>query len=176
MKVEFGIASDGSLLLADVIDNDSSRVIEDGAYIDKQLYRDGGDLSDVARKYQLVEQLTARFTLPRQRIIVWAGLPKDESGAIAVKKFSRGQLPATTIACSVHKEPVRGVLELTRLLQEVPDSVVIAVIGMSNGAGPTLPGQYHGPGDHRSGRLREVPRGCMVVAAGSEQCPGNDGA
>ena len=42
------------------------------------------------------------------------------------------------MACSVHKEPVRSLLELARLTQEVPDCVVLACIGMSNGAGPTL--------------------------------------
>ena len=47
-------------------------------------------------------------------------------------------MECVTRVCSVHKEPVRGLLELARLTQEVPDCVVIACIGMSNGAGPTL--------------------------------------
>ncbi len=140
MKVEFGLTTSGQLLLADVIDNDSWRVVEDGAYIDKQVYRDGGDLSEVVRKYQLVEQLTSRFCLPRQRLIVWAGSPKDDLAPIvtAFGKLSKDQVPAVTVACSIHKEPVRGIFELTRLVQEIPDCVVIAFIGMSNGAGPTL--------------------------------------
>jgi phosphoribosylaminoimidazole carboxylase/phosphoribosylaminoimidazole-succinocarboxamide synthase len=140
MKIEFGLDAAGSLLLADVIDNDSWRVIEDGAYIDKQIYRDGGHLSDVVRSYQLVERLTAQFTLPRQRVIVWAGSPKDDLSPVvdAVSRLAQGAVPTVTIACSVHKEPVRGMLELARLTQEVPDTVVIANIGMSNGAGPTL--------------------------------------
>src|SRR5262249_49207950 len=50
-KVEFGTDAKGNLLLADVIDNDSWRVLESGAYIDKQVYRDGGALSEVAAKY-----------------------------------------------------------------------------------------------------------------------------
>ena len=140
MKVEFGIDPAGRLLLADVIDNDSWRVIEDGAYIDKQIYRDGGELSDVVRSYQLVERLTAQFALPRQRVILWAGSPNDDLAPLAeaVAKLSHGRIPTVAIACSVHKEPVRGLLELARLTQEVPDTVVIACIGMSNGAGPTL--------------------------------------
>jgi phosphoribosylaminoimidazole carboxylase/phosphoribosylaminoimidazole-succinocarboxamide synthase len=140
MKVEFGIDTEGHLLLADVIDNDSWRVLEDGAYIDKQVYRDGGELSDVVKKYRLVEEITSRFTLPRQRVIIWSGSVKDDVSAItdAVKKFSAGQLPTIAVACSVHKEPVRGMLELSRLVQEVPDTVVVAFVGMSNGAGPTL--------------------------------------
>ncbi|MFI5381077.1 MAG: phosphoribosylaminoimidazolesuccinocarboxamide synthase [Tepidisphaerales bacterium] len=140
MKVEFGLTASGQFLLADVIDNDSWRVIEDGAYIDKQSYRDGGDLSEVVRKYRLVEQLTSRFSLPRQRVIVWAGSPKDDLAPVVstIAKLSNDQLPAITVACSVHKEPVWAMLELARLVQEVPDCVVVAYIGMSNGAGPTL--------------------------------------
>jgi phosphoribosylaminoimidazole carboxylase PurE protein len=88
----------------------------------------------------LVERLTAQFALPRQRVIVWAGSEKDDLSPVvdAVSRLSQGMLPTVTIACSVHKEPVRGMLELARLVQEVPDTVVIAYIGMSNGAGPTL--------------------------------------
>ena len=140
MKIEFGLDAADTLLLADVIDNDSWRVLQDGAYIDKQIYRDGGQLSDVVRSYQLVERLTAQFVLPRQRVIVWAGSEKDDLSPVvnAISRLSQGAVPTVTIACSVHKEPVRGMLELARLVQEVPDTVVIAYIGMSNGAGPTL--------------------------------------
>ncbi|KAB2641094.1 MAG: hypothetical protein DVB25_02945 [Verrucomicrobia bacterium] len=140
MKVEFGCNPAGELLLADVIDNDSWRVLQDGAYIDKQIYRDGGDLSDVVRSYQLVERLTAHFRLPRQRVILWAGSPNDDLGVLAeaISRLSDGQIPTVQIACSAHKEPVRAMLELARLTQELPDCVVIASIGMSNGAGPTL--------------------------------------
>ena len=73
LKVEFGFESKGRLLLADVIDNDSWRVIENGSYIDKQVYRDGGALDDVAEKYRRVAEITDRFRLPRQRIILWRG-------------------------------------------------------------------------------------------------------
>ena len=140
MKIEFGIDPAGQLLLADVIDNESGRVIEDGAYIDKQLYRDGGGLDDVVRSYQLVEAITSQFTLPRQRVILWAGSLGDDLAPLveAIASLSQGGIATVTVACSVHKEPVRGLLELARLTQEVPDSVVIAMVGMSNGAGPTL--------------------------------------
>ena len=60
-KVEFGFDTKGRLLLADVIDNDSWRVIENGSYIDKQVYRDGGALDDVAAKYRRVAEITGRF-------------------------------------------------------------------------------------------------------------------
>jgi phosphoribosylaminoimidazole carboxylase / phosphoribosylaminoimidazole-succinocarboxamide synthase len=144
-KVEFGLTNNGTLLLADVIDNDSWRVLENGTYIDKQAYRDGGKLDDVAEKYRLVAGITDHFRLPAQQVIIWRGSDKDDvtpvvksldqlSGGAADARF----LKVTTATCSIHKEPVRGLDELHRLVQQVPDTVVIAFIGRSNGAGPTL--------------------------------------
>ena len=137
LKVEFGFDRGGRLLLADGIDNDSWRVLQDGFYIDKQVYRDGGALDDVAAKYRRVAEVTGRFRLPRQRIILWRGSESDTA-----EPFSRalGELAEmmTMVTCSVHKEPVAAAATLQRMTQEVPDSVVIAFIGRSNGAGPTL--------------------------------------
>ena len=136
-KVEFGFDPKGRLLLADVIDNDSWRVLENGAYIDKQVYRDGGALEDVAAKYRLVAETTGHFRLPRQRIILWRGSESDNAEAFS---DALGELKdlMTVVTCSVHKEPVAAAGILHRMIQEVPDSVVIAYIGRSNGAGPTL--------------------------------------
>ena len=137
LKVEFGFDAKGHLLLADVIDNDSWRVIENGSYIDKQVYRDGGALDDVAEKYRRVADITSRFRLPRQRIILWRGSEKDKTDGFAE---ALGELKdmMTVVTCSVHKEPVAAAGTLYRMAQEVPDSVMIAYIGRSNGAGPTL--------------------------------------
>ena len=144
-KVEFGLTKDGALLLADVIDNDSWRVLENGAYIDKQAYRDGGGLGEVAEKYRRVASVTDHFRLPSQQVIIWRGSDKDDVTPVvkALGPFCEGseggpRLKITTATCSIHKEPVRGLNELHRLVQEVPDTVVIAFIGRSNGAGPTL--------------------------------------
>jgi phosphoribosylaminoimidazole carboxylase / phosphoribosylaminoimidazole-succinocarboxamide synthase len=136
-KVEFGFDPKGRLLLADVIDNDSWRVIADGGYIDKQVYREGGALDDVAVKYRRVAEITGHFHLPRQRIILWRGSPNDNTEAF-VKALGELNDLMTVVTCSVHKEPVLAVETLHRLIQEVPDCVVIANIGRSNGAGPTL--------------------------------------
>jgi phosphoribosylaminoimidazole carboxylase / phosphoribosylaminoimidazole-succinocarboxamide synthase len=136
-KVEFGFDTKGRLLLADVIDNDSWRVIENGSYIDKQVYRDGGALDDVAEKYRLVAEITGRFRLPQQRIILWRGSDKDKTDAFAEALGEFADL-MRLVTCSVHKQPVAAVSTLQRLTQEVPDTVVIAYIGRSNGAGPTL--------------------------------------
>ena len=136
-KVEFGFDRKGNLLLADVIDNDSWRVIEDGRYIDKQVYRDGGALDDVAAKYRQVAEITSHFRLPQQQIILWRGSDKDKTEAFSDALGDLKDL-MKVVTCSIHKEPVAGAAILQKLIQEVPDSIVIAFIGRSNGAGPTL--------------------------------------
>jgi len=137
LKVEFGFDAKGRLLLADVIDNDSWRVVASGGYIDKQVYRDGGALDDVAEKYRRVADITGRFRLPRQRIILWRGSTTDKTDAFADALGDDKDL-MTVVTCSVHKEPVVAARTLHRLAQEVPDTIVIAFIGRSNGAGPVL--------------------------------------
>lgn len=137
LKVEFGFDSKGTLLLADVIDNDSWRVIEGGSYIDKQVYRDGGALDDVAAKYRHVAEVTSHFHVPRQRIILWRGSDKDKTDVFADALGELADL-MSVVTCSVHKEPVAAAGIFHRMVQEIPDSVVIAYIGRSNGAGPTL--------------------------------------
>jgi phosphoribosylaminoimidazole carboxylase/phosphoribosylaminoimidazole-succinocarboxamide synthase len=136
-KVEFGFDPKGRLLLADVIDNDSWRVIADGGYIDKQVYREGGALDDVAAKYRQVAETTGHFHLPRQRIILWRGSQNDQTEPFSDALGGLRDL-MTVVTCSAHKEPIAATNTLHRLIQEVPDSVVIAYIGRSNGAGPTL--------------------------------------
>jgi phosphoribosylaminoimidazole carboxylase/phosphoribosylaminoimidazole-succinocarboxamide synthase len=137
LKVEFGFDAKGNLLLADVIDNDSWRVLEGGAYIDKQVYREGGALDEVAAKYRHVAEVTGHFHVPRQRIILWRGSEKDKTEAFSE---ALGELKdmMTVVTCSVHKEPVNAAAIFHRMVQEIPDTVVIAYIGRSNGAGPTL--------------------------------------
>jgi phosphoribosylaminoimidazole carboxylase/phosphoribosylaminoimidazole-succinocarboxamide synthase len=136
-KVEFGFDAKGNLLLADVIDNDSWRVLENGAYIDKQVYRDGGAIDTVAAKYRQVAEITGHFRLPAQRIILWRGSESDKTEAFAQALGDLKDL-MTVVTCSVHKEPVAAANILHRMIQEVPDTIVIAYIGRSNGAGPTL--------------------------------------
>jgi phosphoribosylaminoimidazole carboxylase PurE protein len=137
LKVEFGFDRKRRLLLADVIDNDSWRVLANGSYIDKQVYRDGGALDDVAAKYRQVAEVTGHFRLPRQRIILWRGSETDKTDAFSHALGDLAEL-MTVVTSSVHKEPTTAASTLHRMAQEIPDSVLIAYIGRSNGAGPTL--------------------------------------
>jgi phosphoribosylaminoimidazole carboxylase/phosphoribosylaminoimidazole-succinocarboxamide synthase len=141
-KVEFGIGPSGELLLADVIDNDSWRVVDgSGGYIDKQVYRDGGDLNTVTEKYRQVAELTGQFGVPSQRLTFWRGSEKDDLKPFheTIAKFApRPRFATYTFTCSIHKQPGAAYRMLQQHLQEVPDTVIVAYIGRSNGAGPTL--------------------------------------
>lgn len=61
MKIECGLNLDGHLVLADVIDNDSWRVLRQGEHLDKQNYRDGKDLDLVSKNYREVADMTDWF-------------------------------------------------------------------------------------------------------------------
>jgi phosphoribosylaminoimidazole-succinocarboxamide synthase len=65
IKIEVGRRKrDGSIVVADVIDNDSWRIWPGGdptKQLDKQSFRDGSDLSLVSDNYALVAELTRRF-------------------------------------------------------------------------------------------------------------------
>lgn len=147
-KVEFGYNTKGELRLADVIDNDSWRVTENGLYIDKQIYRDGAGLDEVTEKYRIVAELTGRFSLPLQQIILWRGSNSDvlESFYQAIKEHHATQFCSVQlVTLSAHKQPVKVCEQITKLVQEVPDSVVIAYVGRSNSLGAVLSAQVNVP-------------------------------
>jgi phosphoribosylaminoimidazole carboxylase/phosphoribosylaminoimidazole-succinocarboxamide synthase len=69
--------------------------------------------------------------------VLWRGSEKDNPEAFA-KALDEFADMMEVVTCSIHKEPVRGAEVLAAKLQDVPDTVVIAYIGRSNGAGPVL--------------------------------------
>lgn len=146
LKVEFGFnCFDGEILLADVIDNDSWRVMEGESSIDKQLYRDGGSLETVRQTYEKVAELTRGFTIPWQLLVLWRGSDKDDLKPFyeAIRSYMRrpyadASVNTFEITCSAHREPARAYEELAVLTQRNPDAVIIAYVGRSNGLGPAL--------------------------------------
>jgi len=151
IKIEFGVPADawtaekqiwvGKILLADVIDADSWRVLYKGGHEDKQFYREGGDLGELGRKYKLAAGLTDRFGLPLQQIIVWTGSPRDDVSAFKealLSPFEGKDLVVTYVALSAHKETIPAVITMNQHLADIPDSVIIDYVGMSNGAGGVL--------------------------------------
>lgn len=63
LKIEFGLTkTEGKLVVADVIDNDSWRIRDEkGNQLDKQVYRDGGSLEEVKNLYEIVSEITDKF-------------------------------------------------------------------------------------------------------------------
>jgi phosphoribosylaminoimidazole carboxylase PurE protein len=84
-----------------------------------------------------VAEITGHFHLPRQRIVLWRGSESDNTEPFAKALGPLADI-MSVVTCSVHKEPVAAAGILHRMVQEVPDSVVVAYIGRSNGAGPTI--------------------------------------
>ncbi|XP_029661276.1 multifunctional protein ADE2 [Formica exsecta] len=150
MKIEFGIDSNGEILVADIIDSDSWRLWPSGdkkLMKDKQVYRDLSNvtqqnLETVKRNFKWVEeQLDYIIEAPSPLVVIFMGSPSDEAYCQEIAKHARalGLNPQLRI-CSAHK----GTLETLNALAEYEGSgenvVLIAVAGRSNGLGPVLSG------------------------------------
>lgn len=142
-KIEFGLNSEGDLLVADVIDNDSWRLrTSDWQELSKQLFRDNYDLEDISEKYALVAKLVEKFLVPKQAIVIWRGSKSDELPNPA-------NIPGVdiiNIVKSGHKSPKTCLLELEKVLADYPQGgVIIAAVGLSDGLGPILAARTNWP-------------------------------
>ncbi|XP_072748373.1 bifunctional phosphoribosylaminoimidazole carboxylase/phosphoribosylaminoimidazole succinocarboxamide synthetase [Anoplolepis gracilipes] len=150
MKIEFGIDSDGEILVADIIDSDSWRLWPSGdkkLMKDKQVYRNLAtvtqqNLETIKRNFKWVEeQLDYVIEAPSPLVVIFMGSPSDEAYCQEIAKHATalGLNPQLRV-CSAHK----GTLDTVNILAEYEGSgenvVLIAVAGRSNGLGPVLSG------------------------------------
>lgn len=135
-KIEFGIGSNGELLVADVIDNDSWRLrTSDWKELSKQLFRDNAEMGDIANKYALVASLVNRFTVSKQAIVLWRGSESDKFPEVPILVG----VEKIEITISGHKSPANALCMLEEIQADFPEKgVIIAFVGMSNGLGPIL--------------------------------------
>jgi len=136
IKIEFGITMENELVVADVIDADSWRLLtHDWIGFSKQAFRDGEDLGEVEKKYGQIARMAEFFRIPRQALVIWKGskddpikAPSDLPGVNVVEIIESG-----------HKGSHACLMRLEELMRDYPDGgVIIGDIGRSNGLGPTL--------------------------------------
>lgn len=136
-KIEFGILPDGTLVVADVIDNDSWRLRDfNWKELSKEVYRQGGEavLSEVEENYAFVAELVSQFRIPVQTLVLWTGSKKD-----TYPKVSIPYVTVEYIALSGHKAPQCCLDQLEKYHTMYPDGGVIVVkVGRSDGLGPIL--------------------------------------
>ncbi len=140
MKIEFGITdSSNTLLVADVIDNDSWRLRSaKWEELSKEAFRQGEELNEVERKYGIVASLVEQFRVPRQALVFWRGSSNDEFPEIYAS-FKNCGVDVVEVTLSGHKSPRMCLDRLNRILGDYPDGgVIIAKVGRSNGLGPLL--------------------------------------
>jgi len=135
-KLEFGITHAGELVVADVIDNDSWRLqTTDWEELSKQVFREGHPLKEVENKYARVAQLVSQFRIPTQALVFWRGSESDKLPDVNPVAGLNIERPVI----SAHKKPTYAIEELERIHTVYPEGgVIIALVGMSNGLGPTL--------------------------------------
>lgn len=155
MKIEFGVDSEGNILLADVIDSDSWRLWPSGdkrLMVDKQVYRNltnvtAADLDTVKRNFTWIkDQLDHLRPTIHHKVVVFMGSPADQEHCLKIAKAARELgLDVDLRVTSAHK----ATEETLRIMQQYEDThgalVFIAVAGRSNGLGPVLSGNTSYP-------------------------------
>lgn len=155
MKIEFGVSTDGEILVADVIDSDSWRLWPEGdkrLMVDKQVYRNlvevkQDDLDQVKRNFQWVsQQLDNIMPKSDHLVVVLMGSASDKAHCEKIAKYCQAfGLNVELRVTSAHKgtrETLQIVAEYESLFNKL---VFITVAGRSNGLGPVLSGNTSYP-------------------------------
>jgi len=158
MKIEFGVTEKGELLVADVIDNDSWRLRNaNWEELSKQVFRDGGDLSEVEQKYGIVAGLVQQFRIPSQALVFWRGSEGDDFPKLP-KDFRSVGFAVEQVTASGHKSPRLSIDTLEEILAKYPDGgVILLAVGRSNGLGPTLAARTNWPVASVCNSFKEFP-------------------
>ena len=161
LKIEFGYTKAGKLVVADVIDNDSWRLFDPhGGHLDKQRYRDGGDLKVVATLYENVAERVSAFASLREksRVILWRASEKDDPRPFMEALRSYGSPVDLVLGLgSVHKKPEACLKKLRAMLRDQRETVLIVFVGRSNGAGPVFAAETHVPVITVPATVKEFP-------------------
>lgn len=157
-KIEFGLDARGQLRVADVIDNDSWRLrTSNWEELSKENFRQNMGLDEVSGKYELVAKLSDKFRVPKQVIIFWRGSESDNLPVEMIKEFEN-LVEFKGIIVSGHKSPEKAVEALEEILASYPEGgVIIPIVGMSNGLGPTLAARTSWPIIAVPATAKEVP-------------------
>jgi len=150
MKIEFGVDSNGHILLADIIDSDSWRLWPSGdkrLMVDKQVYRNlttvsSTDLDTVKRNFEWVaNELQHLVPKDDHLVVIIMGSPSDMDFCEKIRRHcAELSLHTQLRITSAHKGP-EDTLKIINYYESLPLKVIfIAVAGRSNGLGPVLSG------------------------------------
>ena len=150
MKVEYGVDSEGNIVLADIIDSDSWRLWPSGdkrLMVDKQVYRNlatvtDTDLDTVKRNFIWVsEQLKDIIPKNDHLVVIMMGSPSDSEYCQKISQHcNRLGVNTEFRVSSAHKGP-EETLRIAREYESLVSKLIfIAVAGRSNGLGPVLAG------------------------------------
>lgn len=155
MKIEFGVDTQGNILLADIIDSDSWRLWPAGdkrLMVDKQVYRNlttvsQADLDTVKRNFEWVSEQLDHLTPKMDHLVVIVmGSPSDEEHCKTIKKHCQALgLNVELRVTSAHKG-TEETMKIISYYESLPQKIVfVAVAGRSNGLGPVLSGNTSYP-------------------------------
>ncbi|KAG8200523.1 hypothetical protein JTE90_000598 [Oedothorax gibbosus] len=155
MKVEYGVTSEGELVLADVIDSDSWRLWPEGdkrKMVDKQVYRNltvvtPEALENVKQNFKKVAELVKNFLRPPSgQAVIMMGSPSDIDHCFKIRDAcEKLGVPAILRVTSAHKGTDESLNIVSQYEGHSQPTVFIAVAGMSNGLGPVTSGNSASP-------------------------------